>query len=635
MSGVLETGTEIAGFRIQSLIGRGGMGVVYLAEQAVPHRKVALKLLAPELSGDPAFRERFGRESDAAASIDHPNVIPIYGAGEADGILFIAMRYVEGTDLAALIRQEGPVAPGRVAAIVSQVASALDAAHQRGLVHRDVKPGNVLIARGPRAPEHVYLTDFGVIKRHELTGGITKTGQFMGSLDYVAPEQIRGEAVDGRSDVYSLGCLLFECLTGKPPFASDLEVTVLYGHLEEPPPSVTAHRPDLPATVDQVVAKGMAKKPEDRYASAGELAAELRAALGPEASSGPHPQPARARRLRALVGVGVLVAAGVDAGALLLPRHHSTVPATTERTSPAVSATAYVVERIDPRTNRVFPVIRGTEDALYGVAVGEGAVWGIGRSGLTILDPNTGTTKSLALSYSPSDITLGFGAVWVQEGKGAFTFPHPLQRIDPALDEIVKTINVPTISGVAVATGDGGVWVASSYPHGWLSRIDPITNRVVRTVRLPASSVNDVAVGGNEVWVTDDFGNQVMRIDPSTMRVIATIPLDSTPYRIATGLGAAWVVSEANGTVAEIDYGTTSVARYIGVGSSPVGVAVGDGAVWVADSPDWTVARLDPVTGDVRYIHLGRHGDSLSAIAIDLRSGQVWVTRAPPGTPGA
>ena len=225
------TGTDLAGFTIVRELGRGGMGVVYLAEQSSPKRNVALKLLSPALSHDERFRERFARESEAAATTEHPNIVPIYAAGEAEGSLYIAMRYVEGTDLRELIVRDGALPAERAIATISQVASALDTAHARGMVHRDVKPGNILLD----ANGHAYLTDFGLIKRNEVSTGITQTGQFMGSVDYCAPEQIKGEEVDARTDVYSLGCVLYECLTGQTPFPRDTDVAVMYAHLEDLP----------------------------------------------------------------------------------------------------------------------------------------------------------------------------------------------------------------------------------------------------------------------------------------------------------------------------------------------------------------------------------------------------------------
>jgi serine/threonine-protein kinase len=204
------------------------MSVVYLAEDDRLHRKVALKLLSAELSGDADFRDRFNRESRLAASIDHPNVVPIYEAGDADGLLFIAMRYVGGTDLAELLKREGSLDPARTARIVEQIAEALEAAHERHLVHRDVKPANVLVTEGRGGREHVYLSDFGITRRIEAGTQLTATSQMLGTVEYVAPEQIRGGQVDGRADIYSLGCLLYECLTGEPPFVRDSEVAVIY-----------------------------------------------------------------------------------------------------------------------------------------------------------------------------------------------------------------------------------------------------------------------------------------------------------------------------------------------------------------------------------------------------------------------
>ena len=215
--------------RIEAVAGRGGMGVVYRAIELALERTVALKLITPALAGDPQFRERFVRESRAAASIEHPNVIPIFSAGEEQDVLYIAMRFVDGEDLRALLRRDGPLEPRRAARIVAQVAAALDAAHERGLVHRDVKPANVLLTDA----DHAYLTDFGLTKRvgEGATPGHARTGGWVGTLGYIAPEQIRGERVDARTDVYALGCLLHAMATGRPPFDADTDEAMLWSHL--------------------------------------------------------------------------------------------------------------------------------------------------------------------------------------------------------------------------------------------------------------------------------------------------------------------------------------------------------------------------------------------------------------------
>ncbi|WP_369135934.1 Hsp70 family protein [Modestobacter sp. I12A-02662] len=299
-----QPGTEIAGYRIESLIGRGGMAVVYRAEDMRLGRKVALKLLTPQLADNEQFRQRFIRESRLAASLDHPNIVPIFEAGEADGQLFIAMRYVVGSDLKGVLFDEGGhLTVGRTLALMRQVGDALDTAHRAGLVHRDVKPGNILVtAPRQRAQhtqrtrstlgDHVYLTDFGLTKRTAgLSSGLTGTGHFLGTVDYVSPEQIQGRPVGPGTDIYALGCVLYECLTGQLPFRRDDDAALLWAHLVEPPPPVTAAQPGIPAAVNAVVARAMAKDPGDRYESCEELVHELEQALGMPASGHPSPRP--------------------------------------------------------------------------------------------------------------------------------------------------------------------------------------------------------------------------------------------------------------------------------------------------------------------------------------------------------
>jgi len=276
-------GSVIAGYRLEQRIGRGGMAVVFRAHDSRLDRQVALKILAPGLAGDDEFRRRFIRESRAAAAVDDPHIIPVFEAGESDGVLFIAMRYVGGGDVRSLIDRTGPLPAWQVAELVAQTASALDAAHARGLVHRDVKPANILLDASPVAgrPDHVYLSDFGVSKPALATTGLTQTGQLLGTLDYVAPEQIEGlRQLDGRSDLYALACSAFEMLCGEPPFRRDQGVSVMYAHLSQPPPSVRERRPELPAAIDEVLSKALAKSPEDRYPTCQDFATALSTTLG-------------------------------------------------------------------------------------------------------------------------------------------------------------------------------------------------------------------------------------------------------------------------------------------------------------------------------------------------------------------
>ena len=270
-----DVGDTLGGYTLESLLGRGGMGSVYLATHDRLGRRVALKVIAPELAHDDDFRARFLREARLAASLDHPHVVPVYDVDEVDGVLFIAMRYVRGSTLQQLLRDSGPLSVAETGRIVGQVASALDAAHAAGLVHRDVKPANVLLAE----PDgHVYLGDFGLAKPM-CSASTTRTGFFLGTADYSAPEQIEGRPLDARADVYSLGAVAFHCLTGRPPFTRDTEFAVLQAHLGDPPPLVSELRPDLPVEVDRVVATALAKSPEARYASAGTFAGALREAV--------------------------------------------------------------------------------------------------------------------------------------------------------------------------------------------------------------------------------------------------------------------------------------------------------------------------------------------------------------------
>jgi hypothetical protein len=274
----LSEGDEFAGYRIESRLGRGGMGVLYLALEAGLERRVALKLIAPEAAADDVFSRRFAEESRIAASIEHPNVVPIYAAGETDGVPFIAMRYVAGADLAKRLAREGRLEPGVAVELIAQVGNGLDAIHAAGLVHRDVKPANVLLAGG-EGVEHAYITDFGVARNVGTESGLTQTGRFVGTLDYVAPEQISGGELDARTDVYALGCLLFKLLTGDVPFPKDGEAARLFAHLNDPPPAPSLYVPEVSMALDDVVIRAMSKSPGDRYPSAGDLGRAAQAAL--------------------------------------------------------------------------------------------------------------------------------------------------------------------------------------------------------------------------------------------------------------------------------------------------------------------------------------------------------------------
>jgi serine/threonine protein kinase len=359
-SGGLAPGSRLAGYLIEEQIGRGGMAVVYRASDPRLNRSVALKILAPELAGDAAFRQRFLREMRAAAAVDHPHIVPVFDAGEADGALFIAMRYVSGQDLRTLLDAQRTLPGARVAHIVAQVASALDEAHSRGLIHRDVKPANVLIGTvaGTGQPDHVYLSDFGLSKPALSSANLTLTGQFLGTIDYMAPEQVEGRAIDGRADEYSLACTTFEMLAGAPPFKRDQGLAVMWAQLSATAPSLRAERPELSPAVDEVVARALAKSPDDRYQTCTAFASALRAACGRAAAGrerGPAaaPQPGTATQRAHISGsppteppteparVAVPPPAGPPAGRARVPEPPTAGPGTQRARlpeSPAASA---------------------------------------------------------------------------------------------------------------------------------------------------------------------------------------------------------------------------------------------------------------------------------------------------------
>jgi serine/threonine-protein kinase len=290
-------GTVFAGCRIEARCRPGGMSEVFQAEHLHLGRKVALKLLDPRLGQDEGYRQRFQRESRLAAALYHPNIVPIYDAGEADATPYLMMHFVEGDDLAAMIHREAPLDVERTLSIIGQVVKALDAAHDRGLVHRDVKPGNILIASGQGAEPagHTYLTDFGLAKQVSSGTALTRKGLFMGTLDYVAPEQIQGQEVDRRADVYAIACVTYEALAGEVPYPRDSEVAMMYAHMNDPPPSLSAKRPDLPPQVDAVIARAMAKDAAERTPTAGTFFTELREALQAEVAEAAGPAEAGAQ----------------------------------------------------------------------------------------------------------------------------------------------------------------------------------------------------------------------------------------------------------------------------------------------------------------------------------------------------
>ncbi len=629
-------GTEIAGYRIESRIGRGGMSTVYLAEQVRLHRKVALKILDPELAADPEFRDRFERESELAASLEHPSIVPVYDAGQSGGVAWIAMRYVEGQDLGTLLETEGALDPERVVRVMAQVAEALDAAHASRLIHRDVKPANVLL-QGDRA----YLSDFGLTKRLDAATVNTDTGRFLGTIAYAAPEQFEGRPLEARTDQYSLACVAFHCLTGRRPYPRDQEAAVMFAHLREPPPKAHDLVPELPAAVDDVLAKGMAKAKEDRFPSCGAFAE----ALGHALSDAPPRRGPRVGKRAVLAIAGVLVAALALIVGLAMGDSGTSSPSSTHSASASGSPSEAVptslvgVRSIDAETNELGEVVvtrryasslavggefvwvrtltsdqgsrelrklRTSTNGLVGgpiedvgnclvnpglntdcVAAGDGYAWSPGWSCLVVgcptalyrIDPSTNRVdfhRNLAVDADVRDVEFAAGSVWVAADNGPGG--PAVYRYVPKSDKLIK-IPMPPAGVGPIAYGEGFLWVIDTL-HGGLRRIDPSTNEVVGELTLLDGNPYDIAVGNGFVWVTDSQGDRVLKLDPSLTQNPTSIVVGDEPRAIAFGEGAVWVANHAAGSVTRIDM-LTGTPTEIPVGGTPGDIAVGDGQVWL------------------------------------------------------
>ena len=495
------------------------MGVVYRATQLALDRTVAVKVIAPRLAQDDAFRERFGRESHLAASIEHPNVIPVYEAGELEGTLYLIMRWVDGTDLRAMLAADGRLSPARAVKLLRPVASALAAAHRRGLIHRDVKPANVLIARGDdEQEEHVYLTDFGIARRAD-TDSVTRTGVLVGTLDYTAPERIEGAKGSPASDIYAFGCMLFETLTGHIPFERPTELAKMHAHINDPAPSPAAEAPGVPNQLAAIVTRAMAKRPEDRYSSAGELAVELaECEVGPDAAAEEAPTELAATRV-------------------------SEEPARTGG------------GRTRPRTG----VVAGAVVALVaaaGVAIALLAGGGAGHK-----RPSSPPLAS-GPSHRSTTPRAGTGEPLVLAGNGL------------TIGNVIKLPGTPA----GLAADGNRAWVIAGTQ---LARVgtggaaDPVA-------RLPGTA-NDLAVDGTgRVWMTGIGSTGVMVFVPNTRKLTPVLAgQEVSPNLIAISPGAAWLSRSGSSTVTRVGLNLQS-RKTIPVGGPISALGAAFGRVWVA-----------------------------------------------------
>ena len=597
--GELSIGSEVAGYRIEALIARGGMGVVYRATHLGLDRPVALKVIARELVDRRGFRERFLRESRLAARLDHPAVVPVYDSREVDGELIVAMRLVKGGDLRKLIEREGPLAPDRALDLLGQVADALDAAHATGIVHRDVKPHNVLV-EGDRA----YLSDFGLAKAFDESGGAS-SASVVGTAQYMSPEQWRGGSIGPAADVYSLGCVLYEALTGIAPFQRQEADT----------------EPELPEGIDEAIRRAVAKDPADRHRSAGELIAAARAGGGSEVRptavlshdrSERTTVPARSGLFGRLGGRGAawllsgvaILVAGIAAAALfLLLGNESEVSTSPRIASPPLRIAAGgdaiwvtserdgTLTRLDPETGEKIGRPRQLGAGVAGIAVGGKWIWVTNprRKQVLRLDPRSGRVlKAIDVRGEPGPIALGGGRVWVADETG-----RGITAVNAERGRRYRSGLPPQAPRLRLAWGAHGLW-ATIADAGVVRRVDPdsfVAGEPIRVGRGPAG----VAVADGFVWVANSRSGTVSKVDPSLRDVVASIEVGGHPGGIDAGTSAIWVANREDDTVSKIDLESGEIdGDPIAVGPEPGAVAVGGDAVWVANNGDGTVTRIEP-----------------------------------------
>ncbi len=614
---MLSPGTEFAGHRIESELGRGGMAVVYLVTHIALERTRALKVLAPRLSHDPDFAARFRRESRLAASIEHPSVVPIYHAGEEDGLLYLTMRYVAGVDLGRMLA-EGPLGAARSTEILTQVAAGLDAAHAIGLVHRDVKPANVLL-EDTRAGERAYLTDFGISKAladsdsDSDTRGLTATGAVLGTADYMAPEQIDGLPLDPRTDVYALACVAFEVLTGQVPFPSHSRTATLAAHGTAPRPRPSAVDSRLPETVDAVLARGMAIDPGARTPSATQFAREMEEALAGGVVDGSAPT-AAIHAAGVADGAGGLrdarpeALAGEDAGRR--PGGRRLIGAALAVLAVAAVAAALVLGDV---------IGSDGESSGTGEPAGEAA-----REGEVV--------ASVDVARGPVAVSSGRDTTWVVSRNA-----DVLRAIDTETSESVGprlAVDHPR----SVAVGFGSVWVVN---RDSLLRFSPEESREPQVFE-GFNDPSDVAVDRDYVWVADrepEGAGRVVRFEPEFETIDGEAAVDPDPRALAVGEGFVWVVSSQNGTLTRVDRESiTTRDRPIPIGKQTTDVAVGMGRVWITDNLDGILYRVDPEQIDPAEIALA-DPTFVQSVPTGLRPrgvtvglGSVWVTNSQEGT---
>jgi serine/threonine-protein kinase len=595
------------------------MGTVYLAEDTRRGETVALKVLTPELARDDRFRQRFLRESLLAGSLDHPHVVPTLASGEEeDGLLYLAMAYIDGVDLRTLLRQ-GPLEVERSLAIVGGVAEALDAAHAAGLVHRDVKPGNILVARTPEG-EHAYICDFGLARHVSSVSSLTGDRGFVGTIDYVPPEQIEGGPIDGRADVYSLGCVLFECLAGSRPFDRESELSVVFAHLNEPPPRISDVTTGIPEEFDQVFATALSKTPDKRYSTCGELVRAARAAL-----RGRVFVRRKILRRRFALAAGAVVIAAAAAVGIVLASRGTQAPTARAAKAQSISLRPNTLNLIDAKTRRVVGRVNTRESVPAGeIAFASGSAWVVptGKQQLLRVDLATRrVTSVLNLPWPPGvRLATGAGSVWITEDIGSHVW-----RIDARTGKVIDRLTIPGGGvGPGIAYGAGSLWLARG-PE--ILRLDPRTGKVVH--RFPTASWWLVFADG-AVWAATAGDGRIWKIDPVENSVAAQTKLHGWLSDLAVGGGSVWASILPDGVVFELGEDDLGVKSSSGAGLDPERISFGGGHLWVANKGSRSLSLLEQVSG-VRQQLNARAEPTIAA----YHDGVIWASagKAPPPLP--
>jgi serine/threonine-protein kinase len=594
------------------------MGTVYVAEETETGERVALKVLAPELARDERFRRRFLRETELAGRLSHPHVVATVGSGEEDGTLFLAMSYIEGSDLRQVLRREGRLDAERAVDLVGQVAGALDAAHAAGLVHRDVKPGNILVTSGADG-DHAYVCDFGLARHVSSVSSLTGERGFVGTIDYVPPEQIEGGAIDGRADLYSLGCVLYECLAGARPFDRESELSVVFAHLNEAPPRLSDHRPELPEAFDAVFASALAKSPDDRYSTCGELAAAARAALRGKT----FVRRSVRRRWLLLAAAAALAAAGaVTAGILVAESHGRNEAKAAAATSIALDPGA--LNLIDSRSQRLVARVgsQAFKSGIGSIAFSSDAAW-VTTANQNLVRVSLRTrrvTRIDQLPWVPGDIATGDDSVWVVQdaGQEVLSFDARTGRATGSF-EIRGDPTGTNADGVVYA--GGSLWVSRG---NGVVRVDPRTGRVVS--RFAGAGRYLVSADG-AIWAGDPSSGRIWKIDPGTNGVLRQ-KLHGWLSDLAVGGGSVWATIIPDSVVFRLSEDDLSIQTSLPAGEDPESASFGSGHLWVANTASDAVSSLDDVSGRRRV--LTSHTRPTTAAYHD---GLVWTAAAAAPTP--